>query len=201
LPPIGWEPSPDAQALKQIETWLNQWLRQSEPKIEWQRDKLLDTLDAQLAADKDVAAAIAPVALAAQKFEPNDPRLLQEAVWLRDIARWAQGDNFNDLARATALFDWTIRNIQLDADDGAATRRPWQVLLHGHGTAEQRAWLFALLARQQGLDVVMLKVTEGEGPRVEGQQQPSDPQPPAPSPQPRWLPAVLGVAEPTALPV
>jgi hypothetical protein len=203
LPPIGWEPSPDAQALKQIETWLNQWLRQSEPKVEWQRDKLLDTLDAQLAADKDVTAAIAPVALAAQKFEPNDPRLLQEAVWLRDIARWAQGDNFNDLARATALFDWTIRNIQLDADDGAATRRPWQVLLHGHGTAEQRAWLFALLARQQGLDVVMLRIAEGEGQRAEGQQQtsgpqpsalssqPSDPQSPAPSPQPRWLPAVV----------
>jgi hypothetical protein len=189
LPPIGWEPSPDLQALKQIETWLNQWLRQSEPKADWQRDPLLDSLDPQLAADKDIVAAISPVALAAKKFEPYDPRLLQEAVWLRDISRWAQGDNFNDLARATSLFDWTVRNVQLDAD-AAAPRRPWQVLLHGRGTAEHRAWIFALLARQQGLDVVMLKVAEGKEPRAVGQQL-SDPQPPAPSPQPHWLPVLL----------
>jgi hypothetical protein len=174
LPSVGWEPSPDAQALKQIETWLNQWLRQGRPRVEWQRDSLLDSIDAGLLSDKQLSVFLSNASLSSTEFNPYvdlqpaneqtmrdslyDPRLLQEAVWLRDISRWAQGDNFNDLARATALFDWTVRNVQLDADADAAPRRPWQVLLQGHGTAEQRAWLFALLARQQGLDVVMIKV-------------------------------------------
>jgi hypothetical protein len=69
--------------------------------------------------------------------------------------------------RATALFDWTIRNIQLDDDANAIPRRPWQVLLYGHGTAEQRAWVFAQLCRQQGLDVVMLALPEAK-PQADG---------------------------------
>jgi hypothetical protein len=88
--------------------------------------------------------------------------LLQEAVWHRDISRWAQGANFNEVARAAALFDWTVRNVQLVADEDATAHRPWQVLLYGRGTAEQRAWVFAMLCRQQGLDVVMLGLAPAE---------------------------------------
>ena len=68
---------------------------------------------------------------------------IQEAIWLRDISRWAHGDGFDDVSRATALFDWTVRNIQLEADEDSMPRRPWQTLLFGRGTAEQRAWVFA----------------------------------------------------------
>ena len=62
---------------------------------------------------------------------------------------------------AERLFDWTIRNIQLTADtpgdDNLASRhKPYQTLISGRGTAEERAWVFLLLARQQGLDVVPL---------------------------------------------
>ncbi|HCK40303.1 MAG TPA: hypothetical protein DHW22_01580, partial [Planctomycetaceae bacterium] len=44
-------------------------------------------------------------------FEPTDPRQLQQAIWSRDIARWAKGDGHTDLQVAAALFDWTVRNI------------------------------------------------------------------------------------------
>ena len=161
LPPVGWQPSPDNQVLTQIVTWLNQWLRQNKPKTDWKLDPLVAKVDAGLLNDEKLAAYIWPKALAEDAFQPYDSRLLQEAVWHRDISRWAQGDNFNDVARATALFDWTIRNVQLAADDDGIAHRPWQVLLHGRGTAEQRAWVFAMLARQQGLDVVMLSLPEG----------------------------------------
>src|SRR3990172_9778340 len=50
--------------------------------------------------------------------------------------------------------------------------RPWELLLYGHGTAEQRAWVFALSCRQQGLDVVMLELPEAGKPKF-------------------WLPALL----------
>jgi hypothetical protein len=158
LPVLSWQPSADAPVLDQIVVQINQWLRQSEPKTDWRVDPLLATLDSDLAANKELSAYISDEALAAPFFQPYDGRLLQEAVWARDISRWARGKSFEKLARAEALFDWTVRNIQLVEDASYVAERPWQTLLYGRGTAEQRAWVFALLCRQQGLDVVMLGI-------------------------------------------
>lgn len=158
LPAIGWEPAPDEQVLSQVMAWLNQWIRQSDPKTDWQRDPLIEKLDANLLGDNPLAALLSPDKLADRVFQPEDARHIQEAIWLRDISRWAHGDGFDDVSRATALFDWTVRNIQLEADDDAMPRRPWQTLLLGRGTAEQRACVFARLARQQGLDVIILSI-------------------------------------------
>ena len=158
-PPVGWEPAPDEPVLTQVIAWLNQWIRQSDPKTDWHRDALLDTLDTNLRGDTQLANFISPDALGASAFQAYDGRLLQEAIWLRDISHWAHGNRFDDLSRASALFDWTVRNIQLEASQYAPTHRPWQALLYGRGTAEQRAWVFALLGRQQGLDIVMLAVS------------------------------------------
>lgn len=164
LPPVGWEPSPDAQALDQIVVQLNQWLRQSDPQVDWQVDPLLETLDPTVAEklqslvgeNENLTPYLTKDGLASQFFLPYDGRLLQEAVWARDISRWAQGNSFEKLARAQAIFDWTVRNIQLDAVGKGTPQRPWQTLMYGHGTPEERAWAFELLCRQQGLDVVML---------------------------------------------
>jgi hypothetical protein len=153
---LGWEPAADGQVLNQIITWLNQWVRQSNPKIEWQRDPIIDSLDSGLTDDEQLRPFIAAVALAAPTFNVSDGRILQEAVWLRDISRWGHGNTFDDLARASALFDWTVRNIQLEPDENELPRRPWQILLHGRGTAAQRAWVFALLCRHQRLNAVVL---------------------------------------------
>jgi TolA-binding protein len=156
LPPLGWEPSPDAKTLEQIVVWLNQWLRQSMPKADWHVDPLLQTLSPELLADKELAPYLSNDGLSSAVFERHEGRLLQEAIWHRDIARWARGESFNNVDRAAALFDWTVQNVQLIGDDAGMAHRPWQVLLFGRGTAEQRAWVFALLCRQLGLDVVML---------------------------------------------
>jgi tetratricopeptide (TPR) repeat protein len=172
-PALGWEPAPDEQSLPQVLAWLNQWIRQSETPAGWKPDPLLETLPAELAGDKELADFISLEALTAKSFTAadkddqakvpkkySDGRLLQEAVWLRDIARWAHGSNFDDLSRATALFDWTVRNIQLEPDGDGRAHRPWHILLYGRGTAAQRAWVFALLCRQQGLNVVMLGIPD-----------------------------------------
>jgi hypothetical protein len=156
LPELGWEPSPDAKTLEQIVVWLNQWLRQSMPKADWHLDPLLKGLSPELVADKVLAPYLSEDKLSATVFEPHEGRLLQEAIWHRDIARWARGESFHNVDRAAALFDWTVQNIQLVEDDAGMAHRPWQTLLYGRGTAEQRAWVFALLCRQLGLDVVML---------------------------------------------
>lgn len=159
-PARGWEPSPDDRVLAQIADRLNQWLRQSKPKTEWQAEPLLDTLDVDLATDEKLAPYLTAAALGEMSFDQYDGRLIQEAVWLRDVSRWAQGDDFDAVARAEALFDWTVRNVQLDAEDKSVPLRPWQTLMYGYGTARQRAWVFALLCRHQGLDVVMLALPD-----------------------------------------
>jgi hypothetical protein len=158
LPEIAWEPAPGDSVLTQVMAWLNQWIRQSDPKTDWQRDPLIDTLDANLRSEAKLAAQISPTTLGARAFQPDDARHIQEAIWIRDISRWAHGDGFDDVARATAIFDWTVRNIQLEADDDSVPHRPWQMLLFGRGAAEQRAWVFVRLGRQLGLDVVILSL-------------------------------------------
>ncbi|MEM6331013.1 MAG: hypothetical protein AAF790_12280, partial [Planctomycetota bacterium] len=62
------------------------------------------------------------------------------------------------LEQATQLFDWAVRNVTLNDDPRMATNRPWQTLIYGRGTAEQRAWVFAGLCRQRGLPTVVLQL-------------------------------------------
>lgn len=182
-PPIGWEPTPDFQVMTQVMAWLNQWIRQVEPKANWHPDPQLETLPTELRSDKEFASRIAAEALAARSFLPEDSRDIQEAIWARDVARWAHGEGFDHVSRATALFDWTIRNIQLEAAGDLPPRRPWQTLLYGRGSAKERALVFALLCRQQGIDVVIVSLLpkggagDGKGPpKTDGE---------------FWLPAVF----------
>ncbi|NOY29391.1 MAG: hypothetical protein GXP28_04205 [Planctomycetes bacterium] len=148
-PAIDWEPSPDESALRLLTDRLNQWLR-NRPKTEdgWLADPLLSNLPKPWLESKSFEEGL---------FQPTESRELQQAIWLRDISIWAKKDALTDIEVASALFDWTVRNIQLDGPGSAAVvHRPWQALMYGHGTAEQRAWVFAELCRQQQLDVVML---------------------------------------------
>ena len=151
-PNLDWEPTPDEEILHQVIERLNQTLTgQTAPK-DWQPDPLLATLPEELRN-------LPPLkSLGELRFTPDEGRLLQEAVWLRDISYLAAGGETEELARATALFDWTIRHVQLETRESlhGLWRRPWQTLMFGKGTAEDRAWVFILLARQQGLDAVML---------------------------------------------
>jgi len=102
-------------------------------------------------------------------FPAIDIANLQEAVLVRDLSRWARGEDADDVSRAKRLFDWTIRNIQLEAErierDGKVAihvmQTPWETLFYGRGTATERAWVFLLLARQQGLDAAVLALAPG----------------------------------------
>jgi len=102
-------------------------------------------------------------------FWKTDGFALQEAIWLRNVSRWAVGDEREVVSQAVRLFDWIVRNIQLDGEappDDHTERimqRPWETLLLGHGTAEERAWVFVLLARQQGIDAVQLALPHPDG--------------------------------------
>ena len=151
-PKWAWEPTPDESVLEQVIERLNQWLRRQGAEAAWRPDPLVATLPAPL--EKYVAAET----LARLSFSRTDGPLLREAVWLRDISRWARGDSLDDVGRAAALFDWTVRNVQLETEPslGGRAQQLWETVLFGQGTVEDRARLFIGLCRQQRLDAVLL---------------------------------------------
>lgn len=159
---IDWEPSADEKALTELAERTNQWLRNlTDKQSDWQLEEKVYQLPENIRRSKRIIKLLSKDSLASGQFVEQEARQLQQAIWLRDISRWAKGEAVSPLDVANNLFDWTIRNVQLDADANRLienAHQPWQVLMYGHGTAQQRAWVFAELCRQQQLDVVMLMV-------------------------------------------
>ena len=145
---------PETEILKQIGDRLNQWIS-FQPPSDWKEDPLVETLPAtfkEMPLVKDIGKL---------EFSAYDGYYLQEMVYLRDVGLWARGDALDDLSRAKNLFAWTIRNIQIE--ENAKDRIPlfpWESLFLGRGTAMERAWVFVLLCRQEGLDAVVLALAD-----------------------------------------
>ncbi len=170
VPLLGWEPSPDRAATEQIVERLNQWLRQTKSTVDWQATELRSTLPQSLRDADDMKLFLSDKALDRAAFslpskelrskqaQGYEGRLLQEATWARDLSNWVAADELENRGRVDRLFDWTVRNLQLDPPSGdLPPYRPWQAVLHGHATAQGRAWVFAQLCRQQDVPVVVLR--------------------------------------------
>lgn len=167
-------------ALRLVLDRLNQWIGYDEPTEPWELDPLVATLPEEPADLKKLAGAESAGGL---KFLPEDGNHLLETNWLRNIARNARGEHSDDLSRAQRLFDWTVRNIQLEdwsyREGRQVTYRPAMLegkdkqhdisflardaMLFGRGDYVHRAWVFMLLARQENLDVVLLAVPDKDG--------------------------------------
>lgn len=180
------------------------WIQQQEADKDWVADPMFSRLPERFGNLRNTEL------LSRMMFEPYDVYFLQEAMWMRDIstrvadepiidktlAAWLESMNESlgsdavaDLSVAIRLFDWTVRNVQLDpmegdALDSAKTSVPapattaespqsgksnpapgtkyyaWESLVLGHGDAWIRSRIFILLARQRGIPVVMLAVRD-----------------------------------------
>lgn len=167
-PPLAWQPSPDRGALEQVTERLNQWLRQRGEQAKAARSAddaakvALASLPENLAGSDQLATFLATKELDSGPFREYESRLIQQAVWARDLGLWARGDSPGTLDQATRLFDWTVRNLQLLPDDAFAPRFVWEAMLYGRATAAQRAWVFTELCRQQGLAAAALVIPTGD---------------------------------------
>ncbi len=100
------------------------------------------------------------------------------AAWIERLRQEGNDNLANDLATVIEIFDWVIRNIQLepmladervdrdsDVDPRAqgSQRLLWESLLLGRGDALMRARIMILIARQLGIPVVMLGIDQDEG--------------------------------------
>ncbi|MEX2142403.1 MAG: hypothetical protein WD894_24255 [Pirellulales bacterium] len=185
------------QAEQLVMSRLNQWVRGQEIKVPWRREPRLDELPSRLTNLRAVQS------LNDESFlYEHDFAFLREAVWMHHIAdhvrteprqsearrseanngepgrtesplRFVSPDDPEELRLAMRLFDWTIRNVQLEVEAWPETssyklptrwHTPYETVLLGRGTASDRAWTFILLARQQGLDVVMLGLGDPDKP-------------------------------------
>lgn len=135
---------------------LNQWSL-DEPFIGgWQVDPLVRTLPPAL-----IESSRLPLLkrLESSSFFTGDGEFLHEALLMREASRAIVGDEVDALKKAKLLFDWVIRNVQLDPS--AMRLWPRENLLLGRAAPLDREWMFMMLARQQRLDVVWLAVPQG----------------------------------------
>ncbi len=207
------------QALVEAAYELNRWIAEQKPDPSWEVDPMTARLPREIR-DSDLLADVGK-----WTFSADDVRAVQEATLLRDLSSWVskqqvdqrlkswldgQAESLGDLQRedlaiAERLFDWTVRNIQLQptipypkesvapSAPGEQTREQkapapqrairgpgyqnptWETLQFGIGDAQQRSRVFIELARQQGIDVFYLAL-------------PGNTVPPRPRP---WLTAAL----------
>jgi len=146
-----------------------------ESESQTKRQKLIDTLQPTLVSSRWVRHLDDDAFMAsASKDEPSyDGMFLREAALLRDVASHVDAAAQDDVAKASALFDWCVRNIQIEPppaadakpdEQWAALHLPLETLQFGRGTPLARAWVFMLLARQKGLDVVLLATGDPRSP-------------------------------------
>jgi hypothetical protein len=150
---------PEPDMLRQVVSRLNQWADTLDKPGKWQPDPMLKSLPPDIAK----LPLISETELGQVHFTALDGYALMEADWTRDVARWAKGETSDDLTAARNLFDWSVRNIQLDEDRPDRTPQvPWETLFLGHGTALERAWTYILLLRQCNIDAAVLALPEGK---------------------------------------
>lgn len=101
-----------------------------------------------------------------ERFLPEDASHIRESLLSRQIVEHVTREARTDVDRVVALFDFVVRNIALlPADASEQTPlSPYESLLFGVGTAEDRAWVYGSLLRQIRIDGVVLQ------PRAEGKQ-------------------------------
>ncbi|MGW8256102.1 MAG: hypothetical protein ACWGMZ_01315, partial [Thermoguttaceae bacterium] len=146
---------PETEMLTQLVNRLNQWVRLQPKPAAWKPDSLINSLPKSL---KDLALV---KTLDKMDFPRFEAYYLLENTCLHDVAHWARGDVLDDLSRAKNLFEWVICNIQIAPDSkNRVPLFPWESLFFGRGTAMERAWVFVLVAMQEGLDAVVLGLAD-----------------------------------------
>jgi len=119
---------PEERVVPELIFYLNQWCEEHPLPEKWQPDPLVERLPRSLRQFITVEVLEQPV------FDLPDVHHLQEALLLREVSQWAvrrpvdekleswirsperdlSSEDAEQLVLAARLFDWTIRNIQLD---------------------------------------------------------------------------------------
>lgn len=132
---------------------LNEWAEAAKREVEragekWeprQRHKLTNSLPKEWVER-----------LSLDRFIERDASFLRDALWGTQAVRFASGDAEDDLERVVNIFAYVVRNVELNSKPRSVPLGIFDVMLLGRGSAEDRAWIFSELLRQQQIDSVVL---------------------------------------------
>lgn len=191
-------PSSKDNFSKEIVVLLNTWLQSASSEgITFTSSQLLNALDPKVL--EQVGCQSADIL----QFSPQDIDHLYQCWIMRQLSQWIVDNPVRDrlfqpvleakfaelpedearkLERAYKLFDWTIRNIRLVANESSQstvrtldsrvplvdgmvgiTNLPWQTALFCSGDFVERGRVFTSLAAQQGIDVCWVSVGADPG--------------------------------------
>ena len=129
----------------------------------WAHSMLADLVDQDID-DAKFAAALKPFLDPAtveralrRSFVPRDSAAIRDAYWAREIVEVTAKDVPNDVDRVVQLFYFVTHNMRLIADSKVALPlAPFDSMLLGKGTANDRAWAFAVLLQQLRITAVIV---------------------------------------------
>ena len=105
----------------------------------------------------------------------SDVEYLKQSTWMRGLAQWTGGDKRILLEQAVQMCDWVVCNIEMRSDFIPINQQqsipvlqqyPWQTILLGYGTVNDRMTVFLELLRQQKIDAALLAVPDPRDPNV-----------------------------------
>lgn len=134
----------------QVAGLLNQWSMRSSDA-----DEIADAFDSQAIArfESEMPAGTLDRAVNS-RFDERDVEFIRDAQMFREIVDLALSQEEHP---EKALFDWVIRNVELITEADSVAKTPYEIVMFGRGTAEERAWVFAELIRQLRLDTYIIK--------------------------------------------
>ena len=123
-----WEQIDDFNSAPDVLYHLNRWMDSQKFDAAWKPDPLLERMP------KNLRQIFNSKIFSQKSFETSDLLYLRESFWMREISRWVsrqpassqfntwvekldpplESDAATQLAVADRLFDWTVRNVQLD---------------------------------------------------------------------------------------
>ena len=92
-----------------------------------------------------------------RRFVPRDSAAIRDVLWAREIAEATAKDVPNEVDRVVQLFAYVTNNMRLIADSKQTLPlAPFDNMLLGGGTANDRAWAFAVLLQQLRITAVIV---------------------------------------------
>ncbi|MBC7817270.1 MAG: hypothetical protein IAG10_10310 [Planctomycetaceae bacterium] len=92
-----------------------------------------------------------------EQFVERDAAFLRDCLWAGQATKFGAGDAESDLDVVVSLFEYVVRNVDLiPSGRRNVPLGPFDVMVLGRGTAQERAWVFAELLRQRNFDAVIL---------------------------------------------
>jgi len=105
----------------------------------------------------------------------SDIEYLKQSAWMRDLSLWACGDKRVLLDQVIHMCDWVVCNIEMrnkmvpinqQQAIEMSQQYPWQTLLLGSGTVQDRMVVFLELLRQQRIDAAVLSIPHPSNPDI-----------------------------------